>query len=394
MGIPNQLVIGQAFEWTTQAENGAGVAVDADALPTYSIYEDGTDTAILTGTMAKLDDANTTGLYRGIVQATEANGFERYKTYNTKVSAVIGGTTYTVTGSTLALGGSDTIATTSGALTTLANFKAYIGETGTENDALYSALITRATSAIQLFCGLDFIEETYREIQDWDGSSDVLTFQYPIISVQLFSTSRVDAFGIRNTSSDSYNSYVQINDTTMTLVVQGGTNAGSNAITLSDHLTLTALQTAITALNAGWDMTTPTDDIALWSPTELLPISGINTKDSYSYVEIPGEPDDYFVTNYDSGIISGASIWNHCSWMGRQNLVIRYTAGYATIPGDLEQICIDLTKIYSDSRTRDGGLESEKIGDYSYKIASGSSSDGSMPSSIQTRLSGYKRRAI
>ena len=393
MGIPNQLIIGQTFEFTAQAESGAGIAVDADALPTFSIYENGTNTSIASGTMAKLDDSNTTGLYRGIVVATTANGFERYKTYNTYISAVIAGVTYNMEGSTLALGGSDTIETTSGALTTLANFKEYAGITGTTNDTLISALINRSTSAIQLYTGLDLISTTYREIQDWDGSSDVLTEQYPIISVQMLSTTRDPAFGIKNTSSDSYNSYIQITSTTMTLVVQGGTNAGSNAITLSDHSTLTALQTAITALNVGWSMTSPTTDIALWSPTELLPASGIMTKDDFADIDIPGQPDNSFVIDEETGIISGASIWNvQGTWTGRQNLIIRYTAGYATTPADLEQICIDLTKIYFDSRKRDDGLESEKIGDYSYKV--GDITSGKMPSSIMTRLSGYKRRAL
>lgn len=392
MSIPNQLIIGEVFEFTAQSHDGNNVAVDADALPTYSIYEDGTSTAILTGTMSKLDDDNTTGLYRAAVTASEASGFEKYKTYNTYIAAVISGTTYNMEGSTLAVGGSDTIQSTSGALTTLDNFKAYAGITDSDNDSLITDLISRSTSAIQKFTSRDLLETTYREIRDWDGNSDVLTDQYPILSVTMFSTSREEAFGIRNTSGDSYNSYIQINSTTMILVVQGGTNAGSNSITLSDYSTLTELQTAITALDAGWDMTTPTSTLAIWSPTELLPISGINTKDDYSDIELPGEPDDYFVIDENAGIISGASIWNTRGRTGRQNLVIKYTAGYETTPADLEQICIDLTKVYYDSRTRDGGLKSETIGDYDYSV--GDVISGNMPASIKLRLSGYVRRAL
>ena len=395
MGIPNTLVIGQTFEWTVQSHNGAGVNVDADALPTYSIYEDGTAISEfkITGTMAKLDDANTTGLYRGIVQATAANGFERYKTYNVYISAVISGTTYNMEGSSLALGGSDTIETTSGALTTLANFKTYAGITGTSDDTLISAMINRSTSAIQKYTGRDLVETTYREIQDWNGSSDVLTEQYPIISMTLLSTSRDTAFGIKNTSGDSYNAYIQVTDSTMTLVVQGGTNAGSNAITLSDYSTLTALQTAITTLSAGWEMTDLTSATENWSPTEILPASGLMCKDGYVDIDIPGAPDSNFSLDNDMGRISGASIWwNTGGWTGRQNLIIKYTAGYATTPADLEQICIDLTKVYYDSRDRDDGLESEKIGDYSYKV--GNISAGKMPDSIKLRLSGYVKRAL
>jgi hypothetical protein len=393
MPVPQTFILGQTFEWTSQFLNSSGSPVDADALPSYSIYEDGTDTAIASGTMAKLDDTNTTGLYRGSVSATAANGYERYKTYNVHITGAVSSVSVATVGSSLCLGGTDVIQTTSGALTTLANFKEYCGITGSTDDTLITALIARSTSAIQKETDRDLLETTYRELQDWDGSSDIMAEQYPIISIQLLSTTRDQAFGIKNTSSDSYNSYVQITDSTMTLVVQGGTNAGSNAITLTDHSTITALQAAITALSAGWEMTTPTSQVAIWSPTELLPISGLMTKDGFAYVEIPGEADNEFVIDLTAGIINGASLYNTTgTWTGRQNLIIKYTAGYATTPADLEQICIDLTKIYYDSRDRDGGLKSEKIGDYAYTV--GDITSGKMPDDIKIRLSGYKKRTL
>ena len=47
-----------------------GVATDADTVPAYRIYEDETGTPILTGSMALLDDANTTGFYSERIQLT------------------------------------------------------------------------------------------------------------------------------------------------------------------------------------------------------------------------------------------------------------------------------------------------------------------------------------
>jgi hypothetical protein len=71
-----------------------GAATDGDGVPTYRIYEDETGTAILTGSMAKLDDANTTGFYSERIQLTAANGFEVGKTYTiyytVTVSSVVG----------------------------------------------------------------------------------------------------------------------------------------------------------------------------------------------------------------------------------------------------------------------------------------------------------------
>lgn len=66
-----------------------GVLTDADAVPTYRIYEDETSTPILTGSMAKLDDANTTGFYTELIACTTANGFEANKTYTVYITATV-----------------------------------------------------------------------------------------------------------------------------------------------------------------------------------------------------------------------------------------------------------------------------------------------------------------
>ena len=70
-----------------------GGETDADSVPTYRIYEDETETPILTGSMSKLDDSNTTGQYSEQIELTDANGFERGKCYSIRVSATVGGVT-------------------------------------------------------------------------------------------------------------------------------------------------------------------------------------------------------------------------------------------------------------------------------------------------------------
>lgn len=81
-------------DWLTFAVNthtaSTGAATDADAVPTYRVYEDETATPILTGSMAKLDDAGTTGFYSERIQLTAANGFETGKSYTIYISATVG----------------------------------------------------------------------------------------------------------------------------------------------------------------------------------------------------------------------------------------------------------------------------------------------------------------
>ena len=73
-----------------------GAATDADSAPAYRVYEDETSTPILTGSMAKLDDANTTGFYSEQITLSAANGFEVGKSYSIYISAVVGGVTGTM----------------------------------------------------------------------------------------------------------------------------------------------------------------------------------------------------------------------------------------------------------------------------------------------------------
>ena len=92
MGCPSEVDIGDnlVFSITTH-DPDTGVLTDAASAPDYLIYEDETATAILTGTMAKLDDANTTGFYTELIACTVANGFEKGKTYTVYIEATVDG---------------------------------------------------------------------------------------------------------------------------------------------------------------------------------------------------------------------------------------------------------------------------------------------------------------
>lgn len=68
-----------------------GVATDADAVPSYRVYEDETTTPLLTGTMALLDSANTAGYYSEQITLSAANGFEAGKCYSIYIAATVSG---------------------------------------------------------------------------------------------------------------------------------------------------------------------------------------------------------------------------------------------------------------------------------------------------------------
>lgn len=90
MGCPGEVDIGDNLTFSiTTHDPTIGDLTDADSAPSYRLYEDETETPILTGTMAKLDDANTTGFYVETVACTVANGFEVGKTYSIYIAAAV-----------------------------------------------------------------------------------------------------------------------------------------------------------------------------------------------------------------------------------------------------------------------------------------------------------------
>jgi hypothetical protein len=102
MGCPSQVVLGKTLKFSICTHDpDTGILTDAGSVPTYRIYEDETATPILTGSMAKLDDANTTGFYTEIIACSVANGFEHYKTYTIYIEATVdsdkGGISYEFT---------------------------------------------------------------------------------------------------------------------------------------------------------------------------------------------------------------------------------------------------------------------------------------------------------
>jgi len=110
MSCPTQAVVGQNLTFTVDTKGKTGAPADATGDVAYSVYEDETTTAILTGTMAKL--AGETGFYSEQIAISTANGFERYKTYTVRIKATVSGKSLAQSYSFIAVGTADVSVTT------------------------------------------------------------------------------------------------------------------------------------------------------------------------------------------------------------------------------------------------------------------------------------------
>lgn len=90
MGCPKRVQIGYTVTFSICTHDpDTGYLTNASSNPAYRIYENETATPILTGTMARLDSANTTGFYTEIITCSGANGFEVAKTYTVYIEATV-----------------------------------------------------------------------------------------------------------------------------------------------------------------------------------------------------------------------------------------------------------------------------------------------------------------
>jgi hypothetical protein len=110
--------------------------------------------------------------------------------------------------------------------------------------------------------------------------------------------------------------------------------------------------------------------------------------DSYAYLSVPDDPKEGYEVYGKRGEIRRSSSFS----TGCQNVTVRYTAGYSTIPSDLEQICIDLIQVYYKSKAADTSVKYEKLDDHTIGYADeGGGGARDIPQHLRRRLAPYKR---
>ncbi len=124
MGCPTQGILGKTLVFTVQSrdDTGAAVDLDANAFPTYKVYEDETGGEMDSGTMAKLDDTDTDGFYSEELDISAANDYDAYKHYTIRIEATVDGIALVCVYTFMVIGRA-AITVSSGTGKTLANIK-------------------------------------------------------------------------------------------------------------------------------------------------------------------------------------------------------------------------------------------------------------------------------
>ena len=253
------------------------------------------------------------------------------------------------------------------ALITLARAKQAFSVAPTDQDALLNKLIGAATAAIRQHCNRDFTSATFDELYDGPGGFTLLLNQFPIIDVVRIAACPDAVLSVQN-SDDGTNSRasVRVTSTGVTLTRVAAGVESSSSVTFAAAATLTLLAAAINALGNNWSADVSTE-YAGWPSADLLPMGPKRCLGAWAGLDAMTDE----LTQDGQDLTMGLIACSEGFASGRQNIRVKYTAGYATVPEDVQQACANAVADAFHRLERDGNLNSERLGDYSFSAGEG-----------------------
>jgi len=240
---------------------------------------------------------------------------------------------------------------------------------------LVNEILISTDKYIKNYCRREFESTSYSETYDGKSGSLFLN-EYPVTALSRISVGRDDAFSVNNSATTSY-ATCSCDGTNFTVNLNGD----ESNLLLGTYTTLTTLVAAINALGSGWTATLTSSGYGSILSSEIIDFYGRSCLDSnIAYIEIRDESLTDFELDANTGEI------NHTFPMGFQNIFVNYTAGYSTIPADLEMAVKILVQfIYSKVQEDNLGNEYYSLGDVKKALTN------EFPIEVQKTLMSYKR---
>lgn len=259
-------------------------------------------------------------------------------------------------------------------LITLARATELVPNFPSADNAVMQDIITACSDLIKRWCNRDFVQTSYDELYDGQGTFNLLLDQYPIISIDRVMHTPTAVIMIRNTDSlVSRAQYILAPDSStppkpgiLTLESVKNGVLTTHTVDCSTTTTIGDLATAINAFSAdGWTAQA-LGIYSTWGTSDLRPPQGGYEcrwmGASYLYLHSWGLP----VYNQNPNI--GEITTPYGFGRGYQNFRVVYTAGYVSIPNPVQQACAELAvAVYLSQLTRqNANVQGENLGTYSY----------------------------
>lgn len=252
-----------------------------------------------------------------------------------------------------------------------------------ENTALLEELINRASDAIENW--LHTIVKAQTGIREYvaGGRRTIGLRNWPVTAVTRVAHGPEIAFTIQNTDDTALRATVEVQDDkiVLTRIASAGTvDVATRAF--ADSATASAFASYISGLDNDWEVTVHNDCLM----ADLYRVAGREATSSALNIEYPATTADVEHVDEESALL-------HLVSPICERGQVQYDAGYSTIPDDIEHACIMLVQELWNARGRDGTLQSETIGSYSYTMSNVSTETvrSYMTPAIKALLQPYRR---
>jgi len=238
---------------------------------------------------------------------------------------------------------------------------------------------------VKYYCRRIFDSTTYsKEKYDGTGYNILHLKNYPVTALTRVAIGTSDVIRITNTSKYTRAS-VSVTSTGIILSKDG---SDDSTILFANYATISLVVAAINAIGSGWSAEVTSSTYNSFASSELITKFGLNCiQNNYVNLKIPYEgAEDYFDVDENYGIV----INNSRSFpKGKQNIFVDYTAGYSTMPDDLQLAVKILVKFWYQRWSEETfGTETFSLGDSSAKI------EKILPSDVRLILNRYKKRLV
>jgi hypothetical protein len=288
---------------------------------------------------------------------------------------------------------------------------------GSGEDTALASLITAASKAIQRYCSRDFVVCTYDELYNGNGDRRLFLRQFPIQSVQAVRYRPVTVLRITNTNgAANQQARVSVTGTGLTLFrMASGVASTDTSVTFAGNVTLQAVANAVNTLGNGWSAQVEAG-YSLWPSADLWCLNGNATNPELNAMAGQG------ALNAVSGVfaelkmhtfeLSGYQIDQRRGWLlraipytdpellhpedliwptGIDNFRIQYTAGYSTIPEDVQEACAELVASYFKMFDQNQLLARETAGGVTrIELKEGQT----LPQNVAALLAPYRQRRM
>lgn len=206
-------------------------------------------------------------------------------------------------------------------------------------------------------CRRTFESADYNEYYDGEDKNYLQLNNYPITALTRVCIGRRYAIRVKNTSTYT-SATVSVISTGLVFTKD---DVSDSTITFADNATMNAVVTAINLLSDGWVAVLESSDYTNFKSSELVRMFGRNViHNNEIYLEMPEEAIDDFEVSPNGGQLYRYNGWPE----GNNNIFVKFTAGYSTMPSALKLATkIACKHIYQKRKEELFGIANYGIGD-------------------------------